>query len=184
MAFGVGYNGSTGCQLKDYAGVTGVEWQVSCPNSIQTNHNDGAYICYSPSDVNDAGLSIAFSYPTQPYVVTLRYRVTNACGSSRWSPGNSKLIQAYSGAWSFIASPNPTNGSVEVTLDNQTVINDKTIEIREIQIVDKIGKIVKQFKYNAATKESNLNISELRPDVYFIKVFNGKEWKSQSLIKQ
>lgn len=184
MYFGVGYEGNWGCQLKDLAGLTEVEWQVFCSNPHQVTHNAGTYTCYSPSYVNDAGLSIAFSYPTQPYVVTLRYRAKNACGWSEWSPGNYKLIQACGGGWNFVASPNPTNGSVNIVLDEITMKNDKTIEIHEVHIMDKFGKIVKQFKYGSANKHANLNISDLKPDVYFIKVFNGKEWKAHTIIKQ
>ena len=57
-------------------------------------------------------------------------------------------------------------------------------DIREIQVMDKFGKVVKQFKYSSGNKRATINMSELRTDVYFIKVFNGKEWKGQSVIKQ
>lgn len=127
--------------------------------------------------------SVAFSYPTQPYVITFRYRVNNGCGASQWSPGNSQLIQAC-GGFNFTTSPNPTNGQMDIALDEETVNNDKAANIQEIQVMDKFNKVVKQFKYGVVNKKTTINISDLKADVYFIKVFNGKEWKAKSIIKQ
>ena len=42
--------------------------------------------------------------------------------------------------------------------------------IREIQITDKLGNIVKQIKLENNASRSSLDISALKPDVYFIGV--------------
>ena len=184
MSFGVGFNSNWGCQLNALAGITEVQWQVICSNPHQVTYNAGTYTCQFPSQVNKAGLSVAFSYPTQPYVITFLFRVKNTCGWSEWSPGNTQFIQACGGGWRFVASPNPTDGTIQIALDEETLKNDKSSDIREIQVMDKFGKVVKQFKYSSGNKRATINMSELRTDVYFIKVFNGKEWKGQSVIKQ
>lgn len=184
MSFGVGFNGHYGCQLHSDAGITDVEWQIYCSNPYQVTYNDGNFTCQNTTQVNNAGLSVFFSYyPTQPYVITFRYRVKNGCDWSLWSPGNSVLIQACGGGWGFTISPNPIDGIVQIALDENTIKNDKSSNVREIQIMDKFGKIVKKFNYGFGIKKSNINISELKADIYFIKVFNGKEWKGKQVIK-
>lgn len=50
--------------------------------------------------------------------------------------------------------------------------------------MDKFGKTVKRFSYGVGTKNATLNITDLKTDVYFIKVFNGKEWRGQEIIKK
>ncbi|RYY48907.1 MAG: T9SS type A sorting domain-containing protein [Chitinophagaceae bacterium] len=184
LSFGVGYNGNWGCQLNALAGITEVEWQVICSKPHQVTYNAGTYTCQFPSQVNRAGLSVAFSYPTQPYVITLLFRVKNACGWSDWSPGNTQFIQACSGGWYFVASPNPSEGTMNVSLDEQTLKNDNAAAIHEIQVMDKVGKIVKQFRYGSGNRKATITITDLKADIYFIKVLNGKEWKVQSVIKK
>lgn len=184
LSFGVGYNNIFGCQLNDSAGITEVEWQIICPKPYQLTNNAGGYACTFTSTVNNAGIRVAFSYPTQPYVITFLYRVKNACGWSEWSAGNAHFIQACSGGWYVTAAPNPTEGSLSIALDEQTIAKDKAAIIQEVQVVDKFGSVVKQFKYGSGSQKVEMNISELRTGTYFIKVFNGKEWKVQSIIKQ
>ena len=184
MSFGVGFNDYFGCQLNAYAAITEVEWQVISSKPYQVTYNAGAYTCQFTSQVNKAGLSVSFSYPTQPYVITFLFRVKNACGWSDWSPGNSQFIQACGGGWGFTASPNPTDGTIQIALNEETIRNDKTSELQEIQVMDKFGKTVKRFKYGSGNKKLTININELKSDIYFIKVFNGKEWKGQSVIRK
>ncbi|HXR85166.1 MAG TPA: trypsin-like peptidase domain-containing protein [Hanamia sp.] len=187
MSFGVAYNGHTGCDLKDYANITGVDWQIFCPNPYTVTYNSGAYTCITPSYVNNAGISIAFSYPNQPYVITFRFRVQNACGWSQWSPGYYQTIKNCNSTSGVTVSPNPASNSINVALSPATVGNKlKSLasSITQIQVTDKIGTIIKEYKYDNAASNRTLDISGLKLDVYFIKVFDGSQWQSTSFIKQ
>lgn len=184
LSFGVGFNGNYGCQLKDLAGIMDVEWQVICSNPHQVAYNAGIYTCSNSSYVDNAGIRVSFSYPSQPYVITFLYRVRNACGWSDWSPGNYHFIQSCSGGWSFTASPNPTNSTLSISVDIESMKGDKAAYVKQIHIMNKFGKIVKQFKFGTGTKKTSINISELKPDVYLVRVFNGKEWKGKQIIKK
>lgn len=179
MSFGVNYNGTSGCGLNNY-NITEVEWQVFCSNPHQVTNNAGAYAC---SGINKAGIRVTFFQPiVQPFVITFLYRLKNSCGWSEWSTGNYHLIQPCSGSWSFTTSPNPTEGTITVALDGQTSQN-KNATMREIQVMDKFGKIVKRFEFDLGKKSTTVNLNDLKGDIYFIKVFDGKEWKVQSVIK-
>lgn len=119
---------------------------------------------------------------SQPGTHTIAVIPVNSCGEGA-ATYTSVEVSDWCG-WGFTASPNPANNSVEVALDEQTVKNDRTMSIREIHVTDKLGNVVKQFKYGTGNKRTSLNISSLKSDVYFLRVFNGKEWKSKSIVKQ
>jgi hypothetical protein len=155
----------------------------SSPYSYQLTQNAGVYACQTPGEVNGAGITLVFAYLTNgSYVVTLRYAVKNACGSSTFSPGNYYTVQAC--GFSFIVSPNPTTGTLDVGVNQQSLESSNTMSIQEIQITDKLGSVVKHIKYNGINKRVTINISDLKNDVYFIRIFDGKTWEPQTIIKQ
>lgn len=163
------------------AGITDIEWQIWSPYPYQVEQNYSTIGCY---DLNNSGRTISFGNPYSTYEVQLRIRALNSCGWSDWSQIFPVTLIDCGGQWGFTASPNPATSSVEIALDEQTVKSHKTMTIGEIQITDKLGNIIKRFKYEAGHKRLVLDISGLKPDVYLIRVFNGKEWKSKSIIKQ
>lgn len=76
----------------------------------------------------------------------------------------------------YIISPNPATDNI--TIDGQK----QKKNIKEIQIVDKTGRVRKLAKYGNNVQRVTLNISDLAPDVYYIKIFDGKEWRNKSII--
>lgn len=107
----------------------------------------------------------------------------NQCGTSSVAQYRVTVVDYCSG-WGFTASPNPANSIVEVALDEQTIKNEIKMDIKEIQITDKRGNTIKQFKYGPNNKRAIINISSFKADMYFIRVFNGKEWKTESIFKK
>jgi hypothetical protein len=190
MSFGISYNGYTGCNLKDYAGITDVDWQISCPNPYQTTYNAGIYTCSTPSYVNNAGISVAFSYPNQSYVITFRFRVKNDCGWSMWSPGYYQTIKNCYAPSGINVSPNPSSSSIDVSLNSSSInnsaipSNSNPVSIMQIEITDKSGTLIKEYKYSTVSTKRTLDISLLKPDMYYIRVFDSRQWQSQAFIKQ
>ncbi|HSV09640.1 MAG TPA: T9SS type A sorting domain-containing protein [Hanamia sp.] len=182
VSYKVGTNVFTGCSLKDLAGITEVEWQISSPYGYQLTNNSGIYNCLSGT-VDKAGISVGFQMPANnSYVVTIRYRVKNGCDWSFWSPGNYHIVQKC--GFGFTVSPNPANSSINVVLDQQSDMADKTMSIHEIQITDKIGNVVKQLNYLQGNSKVLFDISDLKQDIYFIRVNNGKEWQTQQFSRR
>lgn len=181
-SFGVTYNGNGGCALRTDANVQEVEYWFSSPYSYSINYNSGSLSCYSTSIVNKAGFTGTFPTQSQPYVVTIRFRVRNNCEWSEWSPGYYHFVQSCS--FAFTVTPNPVSSRVEVALDETTMKKTAEHSIREVQISDKTGRILRQTRYGPGTQRLTLDMSGLKPDVYFLRVFDGKEWRSESVIKR
>lgn len=181
-SFGVTYNGNGGCALRTNASVSEVEYSIQSPYSYSINYNSGSLACYSTSIVNRAGFTGSFPTQSQPYVVTFRFRVRNNCGWSEWSPGYYHFVQSCS--FAFTVTPNPINNRVEIALDETSARSEKAMSIREIQVTDKTGHVVKQARYGEGIKKLTLDMEGLKPDVYFLRVYNGKEWRSETIIKR
>lgn len=181
IEFAVEYDEFTYCSLLD-AGITDVEWGISSPNTYTVDNSNPLGCSY----VSNSGKMIYFSPDpfNNPYTAEIRVRVLNSCGWSDWKYFPLTMEDCGGGGWMFTASPNPANNIIDITLNDQTVKNNKSMVIREIQITNKLGNIVKQIKLEPNATRYSLNISALKQDVYFIRLFNGKEWKSQSIIKQ
>ena len=100
----------------------------------------------------------------------------------------------------FSASPNPTNGEVNVNVtdsdsrqsaQNETIssrrsasINATTRKIYKIAVTDFSGKKLKQFEYKSGITRTVINMSDLPAGVYNISAFDGKEWQSKKIQKQ
>lgn len=113
---------------------------------------------------------------------TIAVIANNSCGGSAAATTNIDVAAAC--GWGFSASPNPAGSDVEVALDESTLRNNKSMTIREIRISDKMGNTIKQVKNAAGVKRQVISVSQWQPGLYYIRVFNGKEWKSKSIIKQ
>ncbi len=98
-------------------------------------------------------------------------RRLNQCGYSSFY---SVLVTFDPWCRSFLVIPNPAKDNI--TIDGQTK------DIREVQIIDKTGQVKRMFKFGSNMQRVNLNISGLAPDIYYIKVFDGKEWKSKPVV--
>jgi hypothetical protein len=87
----------------------------------------------------------------------------------------------------YRVSPNPTQGILTITVDDtkaNTKIDKAETFIQEVVVVDKLGNPLMRKQFAKDSKSVQLNIGGLKTDIYAIKVFNGKEWKSIKIIKQ
>lgn len=197
MSFGVGYNGYNGCQLNGNTNITNVQWQISYvpsnANSYSPIYNAGAYSCPNGNDVNNAGISLPFSYPTTSYVATLRYRVQNACGYSLYSPGNAVTIHNCNTNYSITASPNPATSTINVSIINNpaqlSALSDSTTTasgetntaqslvsnsagITNMYLYDfYTNQLVKKWNYQENSSLTyNLNVARVKRGIYVLKM--------------
>ncbi len=104
---------------------------------------------------------------------TIYVRRFNQCGYSNFY---SVFVEFDPWCGNFYSiSPNPATSNI--TVDGQK----QKKNIKEIQILDKTGQIRRVAKFGNNQQRVNLNISGLAPDIYYIKIFDGKEWKSKPI---
>ena len=105
----------------------------------------------------------------------------NACGTSAQTHANAYVTcDGY-----FVMSPNPAASSFTVEVINSDLGADETTSsqknaIQKILLTDKMGNVIKLYTYPALQKVT-INISDLKADTYFVRIFNGKDWVSKQL---
>ncbi|WP_298313480.1 cellulase family glycosylhydrolase [uncultured Aquimarina sp.] len=75
------------------------------------------------------------------------------------------------------AYPNPVS-------DKLTIRHAEVLKNARLDILDVSGKVIKRVSSITETNMVELNVSELEPGVYFIKIFNQKETITKQIIKQ
>ncbi len=109
----------------------------------------------------------------------IKVRSSSACGYSDWYTSSFIIVNCSTRLGSFLASPNPTTGEIQI----EAVTTETSTFIKEIQITDKSGAIKKKFNFNADIRKYKISIAELTPDVYFIRIYDGKTWVTKKVIK-
>ncbi|MCM5527709.1 T9SS type A sorting domain-containing protein [Parasegetibacter sp. NRK P23] len=163
-------------------GLTNVEWEVT-PFSATVMENTGMAIC--PSD-NNAGISVIFQNQYYPYTAQVRARGQNNCGYGNWTAWLPVSIQSGTncggGFSSFSVSPNPSLGRITISKKDQ--VNGQEGAIYQVLIFDRIGNLVRKIRFAKGVSRTDINISDLKSDIYFMKIFYGKGWTYEKLIKQ
>jgi Zn-dependent metalloprotease len=157
--------------------------QFSNMTLLQSSQNfpDGAYRWQY---IKNSSYGELYLYMPQNSWAYFQYTLPNACGNGTFY----LYFQAYQGAY-YRISPNPTKDIVTVQVDEKMLIKNKAVksteqDIREIDIVDKMGNILQRKTFGQAVRIASLNIAALKPDIYLIRIFNGKTWTSVRLLKQ
>jgi hypothetical protein len=89
----------------------------------------------------------------------------------------------------YMMSPNPASNNITISVDEDKLLKQKIAkstdqDIKEVIISDKTGTIKQRNVYGQNTRQVNLNVSILKSDLYFVRVFNGKTWTTLRFIKQ
>lgn len=108
--------------------------------------------------------------------VTITASIGTVCGvpiSVSTDYNTSVLSRTTSSAANFTISPNPANGFINI---KSSVAKDQQLYIAEVNIIDKMGNVVKRAKYGKGTSTVNLSTSDIPGDYYIIKVNDGKGW--------
>lgn len=116
-------------------------------------------------------------------VIKLSYK--DGCGNTQ-TTSPVTLTSACNGSYSIIVSPNPSTGDVSVTASegsaSKTITGAKTVvspKIYRIEIVTKLGNVVKRFSYPKGIKAVNLDLHSLTPDVYLLRTYDKNNMQNQ-----
>ncbi len=146
--------------------ATNVTWQKMY--SLPANYSFWSG-CWSG---NKNFVSIMFKSPNQ--FVELKTTITNPCGSieqyycftstNTLCSGNFKTTNCKQYEVSFIANSNRLN----IKNKNEICEGINSISLNIIQIVDKVGNVTKEIKYNDKQSFYEIDLTEVKNDIYFV----------------
>lgn len=93
----------------------------------------------------------------------------------------------------FSVYPNPVSNTLSISsTKNSATISKKQSNqekntgnlIRQLQIINKNGKIVKQYNYGSGIQSISVDISGLNADLYMLRIFDGKSWHTSKIVVQ
>lgn len=89
----------------------------------------------------------------------------------------------------YSVAPSPVSSDLTIYVDDEKLKNQKIQKspdqvIQRVMIMNKFGTAVAQQTYPSGTRKISLNVSNLPPDMYVAKIFNGKKWVSVKFMKK
>lgn len=151
------------------------------------NSYSGNTTWYHPAGYD--GMIINFGNPLPVYYgdyVGFSLTRTNQCGIA-----TEPLFFSYAGATQYyIVAPNPVKSTFTITQIEQkskeltSGKKQHDISLRKMQIVDKMGNIVREKVYPNATKSAIVNTANLKSDVYTVRLYTKDNVESHRIIIQ
>jgi hypothetical protein len=141
---------------------TTYQWQV---NGVTRNGNGGVFTIIHSWCVNGTN--------------SIRVRAYKCDTWSAWSE-----FDYFEATWcgtrmtesAYTMSPNPVT-------DKLTIGANLDMLIKEVRVKDKQGVVKQLIRLPEGSKIASLNLFGLPSDIYFVEVFDGKEWRTQKVIK-
>jgi len=113
---------------------------------------------------------------------TIALSATGPCGTYNVN-FTSTAVNIYSSF--FTISPNPSQGNVTVSMENENLLNDGSQNlIYAIKITDLFGTLGESFEYKAGINSVKIPLQNFNSGLYILSVFDGKIWSSERLIIQ
>lgn len=161
--------GETYARYRIDPAVTGATYVVT--PSVQTN-------TYYFVDQNI--VEVIYPCTTSPGIFTATVSIQNNCGTSAGSVTIDESFAVCGGGGGrdrmMSVSPNPVISAASVSVEDKK--SGKQFDIKWIQVLNKSGVLVKEYKYGKGTKQVTLDLSNLKQDIYTIRAFDGSLWTS------
>jgi hypothetical protein len=87
-------------------------------------------------------------------------------------------------SFAFSLSPNPANSQVTVTAERAEANSKSVSLIYGVKILDQFGAVRKKLEFKHGLLQTKIPVEGLSAGLYLLSVFDGKEWKTKSLIIQ
>lgn len=162
-------------------GATNYKWYVrKLPSSSYTLMADG------PNNIFEYTTSIKKTSCTDYFV---KVEATNVCNSSspvvftyqsQTCPCNFLMSNSDS-VYTLTIAPNPVNTFATVSLTptaKNSMAKNPTAFISRVEIIDKFNNVKKTFRFENKQLSQTIDFSNLVPDLYLLRVYNGHSWKS------
>lgn len=113
---------------------------------------------------------------------TIALSATGPCGTYNVN-FTSTAVNYYSSPFSI--SPNPSQESVTVSMDNENSLDNLSQSlIYAIKITDPFGTLGESFEYKTGINSVDISLQDFKSGLYILSVFDGKMWGSEQLIIQ
>lgn len=127
-------------------------------------------------------------YPggASPNYVKFRLTATTACGTVAYD------FNFYPTTYSppfFRVAPNPAKDRLTLTVGDRTTTKGlMTVtpesNIQEVTIFDREGRPVKKQRFGKGLTQTSLDVSNLKPGLYMIRIFDGKGYSTEKFVKE
>jgi len=113
----------------------------------------------------------------------LKVEVTSSCGTGSATTQYNRSCSA------FMATPNPAGDEITVSFIDQSsknfkLNNNSEGRVKSIQLVSQLGEVKKTWKFTNLLNQVKLNISEMYPGSYFLKIESAGGVQTIPLIKK
>lgn len=113
--------------------------------------------------------------------ITLLTTATTNCGDITEAYNFTTQGQCYGCRTSYSVTPNPGTDKVKVKGTRQTEKGTEATSIYRISIYNQFGTLMKAISF-AGVAEATVDVSNLKTDVYILKIFDGKSESSERLV--
>jgi len=170
--------------LPDYTPIVNGSSTMFCSQSlyVEKYNRNATWSAYGPLQVIGANYGYKCTVKgTESGVGWVYATNSNLCGSFR----GELLVQVTCSSYSVF--PNPTNSEVTISLLPDNSIDksfQKEKSIKSIRVVDKSGITLSTQKYGSETIETKIDLSKFTMGVYIIKINEGPDEESYTIVKQ
>ena len=86
----------------------------------------------------------------------------------------------------YTVSPNPSSDNITIESATNSTAKEtkKALEIREVELADKMGIVRHRQKFTGGVTTANLSVNTLTNDLYILRIFDGKIWHSHKVLIQ
>jgi hypothetical protein len=138
---------------------------------------------------NNSDIYINNPYTSSTYVDvkgggTLKLTYTDVCGNND-SDGVTLYSHCYNNhTASFSIIPNPANSYVRIETSFDAKGSSSKNLIYVIRIIDGFGNQRKLLEYKSGILSTTISVSDLKPGIYLVSVYDGYTWSGKSLVIQ
>lgn len=155
----------------------GSDWEVT----LQAVPNIGGvnYIWnYNGVDGLPTNSSTFYSYEFPANCIDMNFKINNSCGTSSYISKPSTFCPSNCGGFRMMISPNPSKDQITISSGIKS-----SLKIYQLKITDIKGDVKKNFK-TPGQSQITVNIQNLTSGLYYIQIFDGKKWVSNSFYKE
>lgn len=128
------------------------------------------------------GATVTMSSKQHYSSLRLRVVFANPCGSTYkdYHFRSTECLTIPNVERGYTIYPNPVQNLFTITLNSK----EENDAIKEVIIDNKIGMPLKRLRFKNGQKVQTINLQGLPPDLYFIRIFDGKTWTGDRILKQ